>query len=188
MFSFCDLLFPSFRFKTCVYGNRVDQKKKKMTCFQHIVALLALVLAGTASATKPLGVEICGASCYYSLLGAKFAVPNNDTKKEAACTHPLRVKSTYYCLASKCQAQHVAPGIAWWAGACKKSKKVVNLAAYESTTANVSVEYMRSLPTVEMKQKKVVNETVRPSEHDWFIVHRSVKTYSDMRDYANNIR
>lgn len=155
--------------------------------FPRLFALVLLVLVASSLGAKPLGREVCPASCYYALLNAKFAAA--DEKSQAACTNPLRVKSTFYCIALHCNGEDVGPGINWWATTCK-SKKTVNLDAYNTAVSKVNDSYLDGLPTVDYKSKKgkVVNGTVLPSDANWLIVHRSVKTYSDMREYADKIR
>ncbi|KAH6606105.1 hypothetical protein Trco_005258 [Trichoderma cornu-damae] len=141
----------------------------------RISFLLYLFFATCTLAAKPLGREVCGASCYYTLSKAKFA-SGNETE-QTLCTHPLRVASTYLCIWERCEEQDIAPGINWWAGTCKKSSKVVNLKLYDSTTANVTQAYIDSLPTVEQTQKSIVEVVSIPSEANWKQVHRSVNTY-----------
>lgn len=156
--------------------------------FTRLFALVLCVFVAGSLGAKPLGPEVCPASCYYALLNAKFAAA--DEKSEAACTNPLRVKSMFYCIALHCKDEDVSHGISWWATTCKKSKMAVNLAAYNTAVSKVNNSYLESLPTVEYKatKGKVVNGTVLPSDANWLVVHRSVKTYSDMRGYADKIR
>lgn len=156
--------------------------------YTRLFALVLCVLVAGSLSAKPLGPEVCPASCYYALLNAKFAA--TDEKSKAACTNPLRVKSTFYCIALHCKDEDVSPGIIWWATTCKQSKKAVNLAAYNTAISKVNDSYLESLPTVEYKPKKgkIVNGTVLPSDANWLVVHRTVKTYSDMREYADKVR
>lgn len=156
--------------------------------FTRLFALVLCVFVAGSLGAKPLGPEVCPASCYYALLNAKFAAA--DEKSQAACANPLRVRSTFYCISLHCKDEDVSPGISWWATSCKKSKKAVDLAAYNIAVSKVNDSYLETLPTVDYKAKKgkVVNSTVLPSDANWLVVHRTVKTYSDMRDYADKIR
>lgn len=148
--------------------------------------LLCLLLAACAHAAKPLGLEVCGASCYYTLAKTKFA--SDNVTEQTLCTHPLRVTSTYLCIWEHCQEKDLAPGINWWAGTCKKSAKVVNLAAYKSTVANVTQEYIDSLPTVQQTQKTVVDVVSMPSQANWDISFRTVNTYYQNIVYHQKLR
>ncbi|RFU73113.1 hypothetical protein TARUN_9155 [Trichoderma arundinaceum] len=152
----------------------------------RISYLLCLFFAACALAAKPLGLEVCGASCYYTLSKTKFA-SDNETE-QTLCTHPLRVTSTYLCLWEHCEEDEIVPGINWWAGTCKKSAKLVNLKIYESTTANVTQAYIDSLPTVEQTQKTVVDVVSIPSEANWEQVHRTVNTYWTNIVYHQKLR
>ncbi|KAL7797369.1 ferric reductase like transmembrane component domain-containing protein [Trichoderma ceciliae] len=148
--------------------------------------LLCLLFAACALAAKPLGHEVCGASCYYTLSKAKFA--SDNVTEQTLCTHPLRVTSTYLCIWEHCEEQGIVPGINWWALTCKKSSKVVNLQLYESTTANVTQAYIDSLPTVEQTQKTIVDVVSIPSEANWDQVHRTVNTYWTNMVYHKKLR
>lgn len=148
--------------------------------------LLCLLFVACAHGAKPLGLEVCGASCYYSFAKIKFA--SDNVTDQTLCTHPLRITSTYLCLWEHCEEKDLAPGINWWAGTCKKSSKLVNLKEYESTVANVTQEYIDSLPTVEQTQKAVVDVVSMPSEANWNIAHRSVNTYYTNIVYHQKLR
>ncbi|KAL7958609.1 hypothetical protein V8C34DRAFT_323891 [Trichoderma compactum] len=148
--------------------------------------LLCLLFAACAHAAKPLGLEVCGASCYYTLAKTKFA--SDNVTEQTLCTHPLRVTSTYLCLWEHCEEKDLVPGINWWAGTCKKSARVVNLDAYRSTVANVTQEYIDSLPTVEQTQKTVVDVVSIPSQANWDISHRTVNTYYTNIVYHQKLR
>ena len=139
-----------------------------------------------ALAAKPLKREVCTASCYYSLLKIKYA-SDNETE-QTLCTHPLRVTSTYYCMAIHCEENDVQPGINWWAATCKKSKTLVNLSAYRAAISNITSEELASLPTVDLKDKELLNGTAVPSESNWLVVHRSVSIYNSNRTFNNRIR
>lgn len=152
----------------------------------RISYLLCLLFAACALAAKPLGHEVCGASCYYTLSKTKFA--SDNVTEQTLCTHPLRVTSTYLCIWEHCKEQDIAPGINWWASTCKKSAKVVNLKLYESTTANVTQAYIDSLPTVEQTQKTIVDVVSRPSDANWNQVFRSVNTYWTNIVYHQKLR
>lgn len=149
-------------------------------------SIAILWLAACALAAKPLGREVCVASCYDALLKVKYA-GSNETE-QIACTNPLRVTSTYYCVRKHCEEEDLVPGIAWWAGTCKKSKKVITLKLYQTAVSNVTDQYIAGLPTVEKKEKGVVNKTAVPSEKSWRPVYRSVKGYSDNRHYHDEVR
>ncbi|KAK1251546.1 hypothetical protein MKX07_007025 [Trichoderma sp. CBMAI-0711] len=148
--------------------------------------LVCLLFVACAHAAKPLGLEVCGASCYYTLSKIKFA--SDNVTEQTLCTHPLRITSTYLCLWEHCEEKDLAPGINWWAGTCKKSSKLVNLKEYERTVANVTQEYIDSLPTVEQTQKTVVDVVSMPSEANWNIAHRSVNTYYTNIVYHQKLR
>jgi hypothetical protein len=148
--------------------------------------LLCLLLAACAHAAKPLGLDVCGASCYYTLAKTKFA--SDNVTEQTLCTHPLRVTSTYLCLWEHCEEKDLVSGINWWAGTCKKSAKVVNLDAYRTTVANVTQEYIDSLPTVEQTQKTVVDVVSMPSQANWDISHRTVNTYYTNIVYHQKLR
>jgi hypothetical protein len=147
--------------------------------------LVALCAAGTYAA-KPLDQEVCVASCYYSLLKAKYA--GASAKAQSACTNPLRVASTYYCVQLHCDEDDITPGIAWWAATCANSTKVVNTKAYKAVVANTTKAYISSLPTVKQGQKDIVDGPAVPSPDNWEVVYRSVYTYSDMRNFHNRVR
>lgn len=147
---------------------------------------LIVLFVGCAYAAKPLGHEVCVASCYYSLLKAKYA--GASSKAQTACTNKLRVQSTYYCMKLHCQEEDIEPGVAWWAGSCTNSTKVVNIMAYRTSTANATESYLANLPTVKQKQKDVLDGAAVPSADNWEVVYRSVYTYSEMRDYLNAVR
>lgn len=152
----------------------------------RLTQLFVALFIVCASAAKPLGHEVCVASCYYSLLKIKYAGAN--AKAEAACTNPLRVKSTYYCVRLHCEEDDISPGIDWWAATCKNSTKVVNQKAYKSTSSNATDSYLASLPTVKQNQKNVLETPAVPSADNWEVVYRTVYTYSAMRDYHNAVR
>ena len=152
----------------------------------RLAYLLCLLFAACALAAKPLGHQVCVASCYYSLLKINYSGKN--ATEQTACTNPLRVRSTYLCVKEHCEDKDLAPGIQWWAGACKKSQKVVNLEAYHKSTVNATAEYIASLPTVELKEKKVYNTSTVPSKKTWNQVHRSVYTYDAQRAYNLSLR
>ncbi|UKZ76225.1 hypothetical protein TrVFT333_003922 [Trichoderma virens FT-333] len=148
--------------------------------------LLCLLFAVCAHAAKPLGLEVCGASCYYTLAKTKFA--SDNVTEQTLCTHPLRITSTYLCIWEHCEEKAVAPGINWWAGTCKKSSKLVNLQTYETTVSNVTQEYIDSLPTVEQTQKTVVDVVSMPSQANWAISYRTVNTYYTNIVYHQKLR
>ena len=160
-----------------------DARRCIMTPLSHFILL---AFAGYVLASKPTGHEVCIASCFYALQKVNFTAP--DPEGQAACTNVFRVKSTYYCAALHCDEVDIGPGIAWWAGSCKKSAKLVNVEKYRAATANATHDYLVSLPTVELKHKGVVNGTAVPSSGTWDTVHQSVYTYSYMMDYAHAIR
>ncbi|KAK5995390.1 Ferric/cupric reductase transmembrane component B-like protein [Cladobotryum mycophilum] len=152
----------------------------------RLAYLLCLLFAACALAAKPLGHQVCVASCYYSLL--KVSYSGKNATDQAACTNPLRVSSTYLCVKENCHEVDIGPGIKWWAGACKKSQKVVNLDAYHKTTDNATVEYISTLPTVGLKSKTPLNTTAVPIKTTWEQVHRSLHTYDALRTYNLDIR
>lgn len=152
----------------------------------YLIQLIIALLATCTFAAKPLRKEVCVASCYYGLLKIKYAA--STEKAQAACTHPLRVSSTYYCVALHCDEDDLTPGINWWAGSCANSSKVVNQAAYRKQIANATHAYLTSLPTASLKAKQVFNTSVVPSEASWEVVYTTVYTYDYMRYYANSVR
>ncbi|QUC22835.1 uncharacterized protein UV8b_07076 [Ustilaginoidea virens] len=145
-----------------------------------------VALAACANAAKPVGRQVCVASCYYSLLRPRFA--GTGDKDQAACANELRVRSTYYCVVAHCAEEDVEPGIGWWQGACKNSSRTVSLAEYHEASSNVSAGFLASLPTVELAQKDLVPGVALPSARSWAVVYRSTATYSHMRDYHNAVR
>lgn len=157
-----------------------------------LLCLTVLLVTRTANASKPLGNEVCVGSCYYSLLQARFEGPNLQAQK--ACTNALRVRSTYYCIALHCRDDEsdVEAGIKWWAGACKNSSRLVNivLVAYRSAVGQAKLGNVASRPPSppDLMGGTLLKEPVVPSSDDWGTVYRSVKTYSDLRDYHNTIR
>ncbi|GAO15364.1 hypothetical protein UVI_02010280 [Ustilaginoidea virens] len=144
-----------------------------------------VALAACANAAKPVGRQVCVASCYYSLLRPRFA--GTGDKDQAACANELRVRSTYYCVVAHCAEEDVEPGIGWWQGACKNSSRTVSLAEYHEASSNVSAGFLASLPTVELAQKDLVPGVALPSARSWAVVYRSTATYSHMRDYHNAV-
>lgn len=152
----------------------------------RFAALLVFLFVACAQAIKPLGQEVCLASCSYALLKTKFA--GKDEKAQTNCKHPLRVQSVYYCVAIHCKPEDVSAGINWWMGECQNSTKAINVKAYETAVSNATDAYLKSLPTVELKSKGVLNGTAVPSAKSWSVVHTSVFTYSEMREYGNAVR
>ena len=165
---------------------------KDKICFFPLIKMLissigrVFLFMSCALAAKPLEHEVCGASCYYSLLKIKYA--NENKTQVTACTNPLRVTSTYYCMGIHCSDADVEPGIKWWAGTCKQSKKLVNLDRYHATLGNVTDAFLASLPTVNLKEKDIIDGPAVPSAENWLVVHRSVSTYDQMRHYHNSVR
>ncbi|KAG6001480.1 hypothetical protein E4U21_004288 [Claviceps maximensis] len=154
-----------------------------------LLYLTVLLSVGPAAASKPLGKEVCVGSCYYSLLQARFTGPNPEAQK--ACANPLRVRSTYYCIALHCRDDEsdVEAGIKWWAGTCKNSSKLVSLKAYRTAVGQVKLEDVASRPSSpsDLSGVMLLEKPVVPSSGSWEIVYRSVKTYSDLRDYHNAV-
>ncbi|KAH8816727.1 ferric reductase like transmembrane component-domain-containing protein [Xylogone sp. PMI_703] len=145
--------------------------------------ILLLSFVSIAFAAKPLAHEVCAASCYDTFLKVKFA-----GKDPTACTNDLKVTSTFYCIRQHCTEADIEPGIAWWAASCKKSKAVVNVKAYRKAVVNVTDDFLDSLPTVNLSEKKVINTTVLPSSSSWDVVYTSVHTYDTQRQFNNRIR
>ncbi|KAF5013044.1 hypothetical protein FDECE_938 [Fusarium decemcellulare] len=133
-----------------------------MFSFFTATGCLIFFFVVSALAAKPLEHEVCAASCYYSLLKIKYA--NENETLISACTNPLRVTSTYYCIGIHCGDDDIKPGIEWWAGTCKKSKKLVNLSNYHSTIANTTEELLENLQTVDMDENEVINRPAVPSK------------------------
>ncbi len=147
-----------------------------------VLSLCALL----TSAAKPLGHQTCVASCYYSLVDIKFA--NRNETLTLACTNPLRISSTFYCIKQHCEDADIEPGVGWWAATCKGSKKKVTKAAYESAVADVTPTFLSKLPKIDLKSKSVANEPNLPSEHNWLVVHRSVTVYDNEHEFHNKVR
>ncbi|EGX96137.1 ferric-chelate reductase [Cordyceps militaris CM01] len=155
----------------------------------HIQILLPAVLAVLVHAAKPLGDQVCVATCYYALLKAKYAGASD--KAQTACTNPLRVQSTYYCIAERCAAESdkaTDDGIEWWADACKNSSKVVNVKSYRTAVSNVTDTYLNSLPTVDQKSKQFFSGPALPSQANWVYMHTTTFLYADARRYNDAIR
>ncbi|OAA59979.1 ferric-chelate reductase [Cordyceps fumosorosea ARSEF 2679] len=153
------------------------------------IHLLPVFLAVLAHAAKPLGDQVCVATCYNALLKAKFAAATN--KAQMACTNPLRVKSTYYCISEHCARESDAAtedGIEWWAEACKNSSKVVNVKSYHAAVSNVTEAYLAGLPRVDQKAKQIFNGSALPSNANWKYMHTTVFLYADARRYNDAIR
>ncbi|KAG6011683.1 hypothetical protein E4U43_008183 [Claviceps pusilla] len=155
----------------------------------RLLCLTILLVTRATNASKPLGNEVCVGSCYYSLLQARFEGPNLPAQK--ACTNALRVRSTYYCIALHCRDDEsdVEAGIKWWAGTCKNSSRLVNVVAYRSAVGQAKLGSVASRPSSspDLVGGTLLKEPVVPSSDDWGTVYRSVKTYSDLRDYHNTI-
>ena len=151
-----------------------------------VVSVLIPLFSACALSAKPLEHEVCAASCYYSLLKIKYA--NHNATLVTSCTNPLRVTSTYYCMSIHCRDVDVEPGIKWWAGTCKQSKKLVNLDRYHATLSNITDEYLANIPTVNLKEKDIIDGPAVPSAENWLVVYRSVSTYDQMRHYHNSVR
>lgn len=180
--AWCPLFFILVSQEIFVLGTSA----KPLVTMSSLMKFLIVLFVSCAYAAKPLGHEVCVASCYYSLLKAKYA--GASSKAQTACTNKLRVQSTYYCMKLHCEEEDIEPGVAWWAGTCANSTKVVNVEAYKSTTASTTESYLSNLPTVKQKEKNIFNGTAVPSKDNWEIVYRSVYTYSEMRDYHNAVR
>ncbi|KAG5915508.1 hypothetical protein E4U42_008015 [Claviceps africana] len=151
-----------------------------------LLCLTALLSARTADAAKPVGDEVCVASCYYSLLKARFAGPT--PRAQTACANALRVRSTYYCLALHCR-DDVEPGLAWWAGTCKNSSRLVSLDAYRAAVGDADLQDVAARPSsaADFAGGVLLQRPVVPDLHSWSVVYRSAKTFSDLRDYHNAI-
>lgn len=150
---------------------------------------LPVLLAAVALAAKPLGDQVCVATCYYALLKAKYAGASD--KAQTACTNPLRVESTYYCISEQCEKEGekvVDDGIEWWSDACKNSSKVVNVKAYQKAISNITTAYLTGLPQVDQKTNKVFDGPALPSAANWKYMYTTVFTYADNRSYNDNIR
>ncbi|KAJ6786080.1 hypothetical protein PWT90_09853 [Aphanocladium album] len=151
--------------------------------------LLPALFAAAALAAKPLGDQVCVATCYFALLKAKYAGATD--KAQTACTNPLRVQSTYYCIAEHCAKESVKAtndGIEWWSETCKNSSKVVNEQAYHRTISNITDTYLAGLSKVDQKTKQVFDGPALPSDANWQYMHTSTFTYADARRYNDAIR
>ncbi|OAA75193.1 ferric-chelate reductase [Akanthomyces lecanii RCEF 1005] len=151
--------------------------------------LLPFLLAAVALAAKPLGDQVCVATCYNALLKAKFAGASD--KAQTACTNPLRVQSTYYCISERCAKEGdkaTDDGIEWWAGACKNSSKIVSAKGYRTAISNITESYLAGLPRVEQKSKKLFDGPALPSQANWKYIYTTVFTYADARRYNDAIR
>ncbi|OAR02042.1 hypothetical protein LLEC1_06126 [Akanthomyces lecanii] len=151
--------------------------------------LLPALLPAVALAAKPLGDQVCVATCYNALLKAKFAGASD--KAQTACANPLRVQSTYYCISEHCAKESekaTDDGIEWWAEACKNSSKAVNVKAYHTTISNITESYLAGLPTVDQKSKKLFDGPALPSQANWRYMYTTVFNYADARRYNDAIR
>lgn len=151
--------------------------------------LLPALLAAVALAAKPLGDQVCVATCYNALLKAKFAGASD--KAQTACANPLRVQSTYYCIAERCAKESdkaTDDGIEWWAEACKNSSKIVNAKSYRATISNSTESYLAGLPTVDQKSKKLFDGPALPSQANWEYMYTTVFNYADARRFNDAIR
>ncbi len=155
----------------------------------QLLLLLPALLAPAALAAKPLGDQVCVAACYYALAKATFAGAGD--KAQTACTNPLRVQSTYYCVAQRCAKDSDAAtedGIEWWAETCKNSSKVVNEKGYRAAVSNITDAYLAGLPTVDKKSKKLFDGPALPSQANWEYMYTTVFNYADARRYNDAIR
>ncbi|KAG5981225.1 hypothetical protein E4U55_003184 [Claviceps digitariae] len=155
-----------------------------------LLCLTVLLSARIADAAKPLGKQVCVGSCYYSLLQARFAGP--DTQAQKACANALRVRSTYDCIALHCRdddESDVEAGLKWWAETCKNSSRLVNLEAYRAVVGQTKLEDVAARPATgpDLAGGVLLKEPVVPAWDSWSVVYRSVKTYSDLRDYHNAV-
>ncbi|KAJ3487941.1 hypothetical protein NLG97_g6296 [Lecanicillium saksenae] len=151
--------------------------------------LLPALFAAVALAAKPLGDQVCVATCYFTLLKAKYAGATD--KAQTACTNPLRVQSTYYCISEHCakeSAEATSDGIEWWAESCKNSSKVVNEKAYHQVISNINDTYLASLPKVDRTSKQVFNGSALPSDANWQYMYTSTTTYANARRYNDAVR
>ncbi|TQW00988.1 ferric-chelate reductase [Cordyceps javanica] len=153
------------------------------------IQILPAFLAILVHAAKPLGDQVCVATCYYALLKAKFAGASD--KAQTACTNPLRVQSTYYCISEHCAKESdraTDDGIAWWVGTCKNSSTVVNVKSYRNAISNVTDTYLAGLPAVDQNSKKLFNGPALPSQANWKYMYTTTFTYADARSYNDAIR
>lgn len=151
--------------------------------------LLPVLLATVALAAKPLGDQVCVATCYFALLKAKYTGATD--KAQLACTNPLRVKSTYYCISEHCSHESgraTDDGIEWWVEACKNSSKVVNVKAYHTAVSNITSGYLAGLPKVDQKAKEIFDGPALPSDANWQYMYTSTTTYANARRYNDAIR
>ncbi|KAG5925412.1 hypothetical protein E4U53_003312 [Claviceps sorghi] len=155
------------------------------------LCLTTLLSAATTQAAKPLGKEVCVASCYYALLQARFAGPT--PRAQRACANALRVRSTYYCLALHCRDDEAAveAGLRWWAASCKNSSRVVNPAAYRAAVGRAELRDIASRPPsspAQLAGGALLQRPVVPDPRGWRVVYQSAKTFSDLHDYHDAIR
>ncbi|KIW71963.1 hypothetical protein PV04_00189 [Phialophora macrospora] len=156
-----------------------------MSTLRYLGPLL-LVLASFASAAKPLGHQICVAACYNALNDIEFT--DQPGGNGTSCLNDLRISSIYLCARARCEDDDIVPGVSWWQKQCKHSSEAVNVANYHSTTDNVSLESIRSLPTVEYKDKGVFDETAVPSNDAWSVIYGTLSAYSLQRHLHNTYR
>lgn len=125
-----------------------------------------------ARAAKPLGAEVCVASCYNALKAIKYADASGGDL--TACKNDFRINSTFACIRLHCSEHDIEPGIRWWSETCKKSKAVVNIDAFQDFVAGIDLENVTALPVVDLKESQVFNRTVTPSEQAWNVAYATV--------------
>jgi hypothetical protein len=133
---------------------------------------VVVLLSALAFASKPLGHEVCVASCYNALKDIKFT--NQPEGNGTACLNDLRVSSTFACTRTRCQDQDIDPGISWWQAQCKHSSKVINVAHYRAAEDDDPLESLKALRQVGYKEKGIFSQAVVPSENSWDLVYGTV--------------
>jgi hypothetical protein len=132
---------------------------------QFLVVLIAL--ASVVSADKAVGSQVCVGSCSEALLSIVFA-----GKGGKACYNSLRVSSIFYCAKIHCRESVLAVGIDWLDNGCATAAPgQFTIAAYESATANATSAFLEQLPTVNLKESDVINNTVVPSADAWYLAY-----------------
>jgi hypothetical protein len=136
--------------------------------YTNVLILLGYFIS-LCSAVKPLGAQVCIASCYDALQSIVFTGPNGK-----ACNSTLRPPSIFYCAKIHCHPLDLKAGIAWASDACPTAKGALRFPAYQNLTSNVTAAFLKQLPTVNLKENKNFSTIVVPSETAWNLAYRTV--------------
>ncbi len=130
------------------------------------------ILINVVTCIKPLGKEVCVASCNQALAGVVF-----PGKTGTACNSDLRLTSIFYCTKIHCEDSGLEAGLAWLKASCKFTQPVT-VKAYEAATSNATEQSLSKLPVIDLKVKTLQNTTVLPSTSNWYLSFKTIVRFS----------